>query len=103
MDSAKLGWLFALFDGAVDFLIVATAPFLSMIGQEVNEWIVTLGFLSLIIMAIRLPSDGPLRAAFSGPAILLVLVYGLQPTPLVLTTGPQLRLPTLRRSPTTWS
>ena len=87
MDSAKLGWLFALFDGAVDFLIVATAPFLSMIGHEVNEWIVTLGFLSLIIMAIRLPSDGPLRAAFSGPAILLVLVYGLQPSPLVLTNG----------------
>lgn len=87
MDSAKLGWLFALFDGVVDFLIVATSPFLSMIGQQINEWIVTLGFISLIIMAIRLPADGPLRAAFSGPAILLALVYGLQPTPLQLTSG----------------
>ena len=87
MDTGKLEWLFSLFDGAVDFLIVATAPFLSMIGHQINEWIVALGFLSLMIMAIRLPADGPLRAAFSGPAILLVLVYGLQPTPLKLTSG----------------
>lgn len=87
MDTGQLEWLFALFDAVVDFLIVATAPFLSMIGHQINEWIVSLGFIALIIMAIRLPSDGPLRAAFSGPAILIALVYGLQPTPLQLTSG----------------
>lgn len=90
MDSqslAGLGWLFELFDGAVNFLIVATGPFLAMIGQEISEWFVAVAFLALIIMMIRLPIDGPWRAIFSTAAIFLAIVYGLQPTTLTLTNG----------------
>ncbi len=90
MDSqslAGLGWLFELFDGAVNFLIIATGPFLAMIGQEISEWFVAVAFLALIIMMIRLPIDGPWRAIFSTAAIFLAIVYGLQPTTLTLTNG----------------
>ncbi|SFP28994.1 hypothetical protein SAMN05216601_10866 [Ectopseudomonas composti] len=84
---AGLGWLFELFDGAVNFLIVATAPFLAMVGHEISEWLLAVAFLALIIMMIRLPNDGPFRAIFSTTAIFLAIVYGLQPTPLTLTNG----------------
>lgn len=90
MDSeslAGLTWLFALFDGAVNFLIVATGPFLAMVGHEISEWLLAVAFLALIIMMIRLPIDGPFRAIFSTIAIFLVIVYGLQPTTLTLTNG----------------
>lgn len=90
MDSeslAGLSWLFELFDGAVNFLIVATAPFLAMVGHEISEWLLAVAFLALIIMMIRLPNDGPFRAIFSTTAIFLAIVYGLQPTPLTLTNG----------------
>lgn len=90
MDSqslAGLGWLFELFEGAVNFLIVATGPFLAMVGQEISEWFVAVAFLALIIMMIRLPIDGPWRAIPSTAAIFLAIVYGLQPTTLTLTNG----------------
>jgi hypothetical protein len=90
MDSeslAGLSWLFDLFDGVVDFLILATEPFVTMIGAEISGWLIAVGYLALTIIMFRLPFDGPFRALFSGVLIFLVITYGLQPTTLTLTSG----------------
>ncbi|WP_447763869.1 hypothetical protein [Pseudomonas reinekei] len=84
---AGLEWLFGLFDGALDFLIVATAPFFSALGKSINAWLPAVGFIALIIALIRLPADGPFKAIFSTAAIFLVITYGLSPTTLTLTGG----------------
>lgn len=84
---AGLEWLFALFDGALDFLIVATAPFFSAIGKAINAWLPAVGFIALIIALIRLPADGPFKAIFSTGAIFLIITYGLSPTTMTLTGG----------------
>jgi hypothetical protein len=84
---AGLEWLFTLFDGALDFLIVATAPFFSAIGKSINGWLPAVGFIALMIALIRLPADGPFKAIFSSTAIFLVITYGLSPTTMTLTGG----------------
>ncbi|MGG2399958.1 hypothetical protein ACJRW5_23730 [Pseudomonas sp. SH1-B] len=90
MDSkslAGLSWLFGLFDGALDFLILSTAPFLAMIGVEMSGWLTAIGYTALMYIMIRLPFDGPWRALFTGAFIFLAITYGLQPTTLTLSNG----------------
>lgn len=90
MDSnslAGLSWLFSLFDGVVDFLLLATEPFVAMIGAEISGWLIAVGYIAMTIIIFRIPFDGPWRALGSGLFIFMVITYGLQPTTLTLTSG----------------
>lgn len=90
MDSnslAGLSWLFSLFDGVVDFLLLATEPFVAMIGAEISGWLIAVGYISMTIIIFRIPFDGAWRALGSGLFIFMVITYGLQPTTLTLTSG----------------
>lgn len=90
MDSnslAGLSWLFSLFDSLADFLLLATEPFVAMIGAEISGWLIAVGYVALTIIMYRLPFDGPLRALCSGALIFLAITYGLQPTTLTLSSG----------------
>lgn len=90
MDSkslADLSWLFGLFDGVVDFLVLATEPFVTMIGAEISGWLIAIGYVAMTFIMYRIPFDGPFRALGSGLLIFWVISYGLQPTTLTLTSG----------------
>ncbi|MBC9252569.1 hypothetical protein A9179_20080 [Pseudomonas alcaligenes] len=90
MDSnslAGLSWLFSLFDGVVDFLLLATEPFVAMIGAEISGWLIAVGYIAMTIIILRIPFDGPWRAVGSGLFIFMMITYGLQPTTLTLTSG----------------
>lgn len=84
---AGMEWLFGLFDKSVDFLIVSTASYLTAIGQAASWWVSSLGFIALIIIFFRFPTDGPFKAIFSSLAIFLACTLGLQPATLHLTVG----------------
>ena len=84
---AGMEWLLGMFDKSVDFLMVATANYLTAIGQAASWWVSSLGFIALIIIFFQFSTVGPFKAIFSSLAIFLGSTLGLQPSTITLTGG----------------
>lgn len=84
---SKMSWLFGLFDKVIDFLIVATAPLMTAVGQAVSGLIEPVTYLALIVLLFSIFRDGPIKAIFVAVGIILAVAWGIQPKNMTLTGG----------------
>jgi len=84
---SQMSWLFGLYDKVVDFLIVATAPLMTAVGQAVSSVIGGVSYLALIILLFSFLKADPLKSTFVTVVIFLVITVGIQPKKITLTGG----------------